>query len=301
MQYAKMPLEFLRDSRLSKNDLRVLAVLIFRSNKEGKCWPTLADISKLSGLQYSKISAHTSRLKNFGFIDKKLRKNGTNNLLIYTVFSQKSDLEVYPETVETIYPETVETIYPETVETIYPVLGETTPIIKHKTRNKEKSVVSAKRISVFSKAEILAVKIPDNLAQEKGFISAWESWVETKAIQTAKKNRFSDEKEVEKVLQNLSEWLDENFDIAEGLETAADRKWIGFRRQYFNLKDNQRKPKLTKSQEIAKAFSDLKGKNENNGIRIVGSNGNAGGDIPQFRGHRIHTPSLDHVTKRFLS
>ena len=275
MEYAKMPLEVFRDSRLSKNDLRVLAVLIFRSNKEGKCWPSLADISALSGLQYTKISAHTKRLKNFGFIDKKLRKNGTNNLLIYTVFCQQSTAEVYTETVKTIYTETVET----------------TPItIKHITMNTDKDAsVSAKRISVFSKAEILSVKIPENLATEKGFIPAWESWVKTKANKKQKKNRWTDVSQVENCLANLSKWFDEGLDIVEGLETATDREWIGFRKVYFHMRNNERKQKLSKLEEIDEAFDNFRNDtNENNGIRNERNSADSLRSISEFSGNSVY-------------
>jgi len=280
MEYAKMPLEVFRDSRLLKNDLRVLAVLIFRSNKEGKCWPSLTDIAEQSGLRYSRISAHTKRLKEFGLIDKKPMKNGSNNLLIYTVFSQQSSSEVYPDSGETIYP--------DSGETIYPLMGETTPYIKHITLNIEKDVVSPKRISVFSKAEILSVKIPENLATEKGFIPAWEKWVETKVNQGQKRNRFSDAKEVEEELQILVESFAEGLDIITGMKTAARRKWIGFEKRYFHMRNNQ-KPKLTKDEKIDEAFDNFrKDENENNGIRNERNSADAVRSLPEFSGDSVY-------------
>ena len=282
MEYAKMPLSLFRDSRLLKNDLRVLAVLIFRSNKEGKCWPSLTDIAEQSGLRYSRISAHTKRLKEFGLIDKKPMKNGSNNQLIYTVFSQQSSSEVYPDSGETIYP--------DSGETIYPLMGETTPYIKHITLNIDKDAsVSAKRISVFSKAEILSVKIPENLATEKGFISAWESWVKTKANKKQKKNRWTDVSQVENCLANLSKWFDEGLDIVEGLETATDREWIGFRKAYFHMRNNERKPKLTKDEKNDEAMDNfIKNENENNGIRNERNSADSIRSILEFSGDSIY-------------
>ena len=289
MDYAKMPLSLFRDSRLSKNDLRVLAVLIFRSNKEGKCWPSLTNISALSGLPQSRISEHTNRLKKFGLIDKKQRENSTNNQQIYTVFCQKSTSEVYTEPVYTDY-----------TEPVY-----TTPItIKHKTLNIEKDAsVSAKRISVFSSDEILSVKIPENLANEKGFISAWESWVKTKANQNQKKNRWTDVSQVEKCLDNLAVWFDEGLDIVEGLETATDREWIGFRKQYFNLIANTRKPKLSKLEEIDKAFDDFERKfnGKNNSSPNAGNPQNFGRDVLELSSERIHDQSVGVGSRRLLT
>ena len=177
----------------------------------------MAEISRQSGLPKSRISEHTNRLKSFGLINKKPRENAANNLIDYTVFCKQPKTEVYTEPVYTDYTEPVYTDYTEPVYT--------TPIYKeHITLNIDKSV-SAKRISVFSIDEILSVKIPENLANEKGFISAWEKWVETKKKQPQKKNRWTEVDQVENCLLNLSKWFDENFDILEGLETAVDRKF----------------------------------------------------------------------------
>ena len=286
MEYAQMPLSLFRDSRLSKNDLRVLAVLIFRSNKLGECYPSLADISRQSGLPKSRISEHTNRLKSFGLIDKKPRENAANNLLDYTVFCKQPKTEVYTEPVYTDY-----------TEPVY-----TSPIYKeHITLNKDKSV-SPKRLSVFSIDEILQIKIPEILAQETGFISAWESWVKTKANQKQKKNRWSEVSQVEKCLDNLAIWFSEGLDIVEGLETATDREWIGFRKQYFNLIANTRKPKLSKSEEIDKAFSDLRKKNDGDiGIRNERDIKNSNGNILEFSSERIHSQSVGAGVKRLLS
>ena len=286
MEYAQMPLSLFRDSRLSKNDLRVLAVLIFRSNKLGECYPSLANISRQSGLPKSRISEHTNRLKSFGLIDKKPRENAANNLLDYTVFCKQPKTEVYTEPVYTDY-----------TEPVY-----TTPIYKeHITLNKEKSV-SPKRLSVFSYDEILQIKIPEILAQETGFIPAWKSWVKTKANQKQKKNRWSEVSQVEKCLDNLAIWFSEGLDIVEGLETATDREWIGFRKQYFNLIANTRKPKLSKSQEIDKAFSDLRKKNDGDiGIRNERDIKNSNGNILEFSSERIHSQSVGAGVKRLLS
>ena len=286
MEYAQMPLSLFRDSRLSKNDLRVLAVLIFRSNKLGECYPSLADISRQSGLPKSRISEHTNRLKSFGLIDKKPRENAANNLLNYTVFCKQPKTEVYTEPVYTDY-----------TEPVY-----TSPIYKeHITLNKDKSV-SPKRLSVFSIDEILQIKIPEILSQETGFISAWESWVQTKVNQKQKKNRWSEVSQVEKCLDNLAIWFSEGLDIVEGLETATDREWIGFRKQYFNLIANTRKPKLSKSQEIDKAFADFRKNNDDdNRIRNAGDTENTDGNLLEFRSGSVHSESVGAGVKRLLS
>ena len=286
MEYAQMPMSLFRDSRLSKNDLRVLAVLIFRSNKMGECYPSLTDISRQSGLPKSRISEHTNRLKSFGLIDKKPRENAANNLLDYTVFCKQPKTEVYTEPVYTDY-----------TEPVY-----TTPIYKeHITLNKEKSV-SPKRLSVFSCDEILQIKIPEILAQETGFISAWESWVQTKFNQPLQKHRFSDAEEVEDLLKEMSEWFADGLDIIDGLKTAKRKKWKDCRKHYFHDLSNVNKPKLSKSQEIDKAFSDLrKGHRENNGISDAGDIKNTGGNLLEFSDRPVYSKSVGACTARFLA
>jgi DNA-binding MarR family transcriptional regulator len=295
MEYAQMPLAVFRDSRLSKNDLRVLAVLIYRSDKKGECYPSLTDISEQSGLPYSRISKHTKRLKSFGLIDKKLRENGSNNMLIYTVLNHDLAGEASTQSDEAIYTQSVETIYTQSVET--------TPINKEEpiTTNKERTV-SAKRFSVFSSEDILSVKIPEILAEEKGFILAWENWVKTKVDQKRKKDRFKNLKQVEKVLAKLEVWFLEGLDIIDALETAEDREWVGFRRAYLHMRENNRKPKLSKSEEVEKAFADLrKGTNENNTGRNAGSDENTFGDLSEYAGDGIHRQSVDTGTRRLFS
>jgi len=278
MDYAQIPLSLFRDSRLSKNDLRVLAVLIFRSNKLGECYPSLADISRQSGLPKSRISEHTNRLKSFGLIDKKPRENAANNLLDYTVFCKQPKTEVYTEPVYT------------------------TPIYKeHITLNKDKSV-SPKRLSVFPTDEILQIKIPEILSQETGFISAWENWVQTKVDQPLQKHRFRDAEEVKDLLQEMSEWFAVGLDIIDGLKTAKRKKWKDCRKHYFQDLSLVNKTKLSKSQEIDKAFADFR-KNNDDDIRIrnAGDTENTDRNLLEFRSGSVHGQSVGAGVKRLLS
>ena len=101
---------------------------------------------------------------------------------------------------------------------------------------------------------------------------------------------------------NLEKWLLDGLDIVEGLETATDRCWVGFRKGYFEIKDNIRKPKLSKTEEIDKAFADLrKGTNENNSGRNAGSDENTFGDLSEYAGDGIHREGVDIGTKRLFS
>jgi hypothetical protein len=216
-------------------------------------------------------------------------------MLIYTVLNHDLADEASTQSVETIYTQSDETIYTQSVET--------TPYNKEEpiTINKERTV-SAKRFSVFSSEDILSVKIPEILAEENGFILAWENWVKTKVDQKQKKNRFEKAEQVKNVLINLEKWVLDGLDIVEGLETAADRCWVGFRKGYFEMKGNTREPKLTKTEEIDKAFADLeKGTNENNTGRNAGSDENTFGNLSEYAGDGIHREGVDIGTRRLFS
>ena len=291
MQYAKIPLSILRDSRLSKNDFRVLGYLIYRSNSEGKCWPSVQDISRQILLAESEVSRHTKRLQSLGLIHKKSTKGGAGNPTVYTIITPVDSTVVQGD----ITP--VDSYIRTPVDSYI-----RTPILyKPITETKNKRTVSAKRISVFSIDEILSVKIPENLANEKSFISAWETWIKTKVNQKQKKNRWTDVSQVEKCLDNLSVWFDEGLDIVEGLETATDREWIGFRKQYFNLIANTRKPKLSKSEEIDKAFADFRKTNNADRIRNARDPQNTDGNVLEFSGRSVHGQSVGVGARRFLT
>jgi len=280
MQYAKMPLEFLRDSRLSKNDFRVLGVLIYRSNSDGKCWPSRGDISTLSGLPKTRVNEVVKRLSNLGFLKIKY----------ISVSSSKTLRKEY----QIDYTKCNSMI----TQSVTPI-----PItfFKHKIVT-EKKVVSAKRISVFSFEDILSVEIPTILAEEKGFDLAWKKWVKTKAGQKRKKDCFEKAEQVENVLGNLEKWFLEGLDIVEGLETAADREWIGFRKGYFEMSGIIRKPKLSKSEQINKAFANLKNKTDGNNTKgNDGSDENIVGDLSEYGSDGIHSESVGTGTKRLLS
>ena len=89
MKFVKFPFSVLMDSRLSANDMRVLAVLIYRSHldDENKCWPSKKDLARQTGIPEKKISGYTKRLQNFGWIEKLRSKGGAKSPQIYHVLT----------------------------------------------------------------------------------------------------------------------------------------------------------------------------------------------------------------------
>ena len=90
MKFVKLPISVLMDSRLSANDMRILAWLIYRStpNPDNECWPSVRKISEDTGIHKKKIPFYTKRLVNFGWIEKKTEgKGGVKNPQKYHVLS----------------------------------------------------------------------------------------------------------------------------------------------------------------------------------------------------------------------
>jgi DNA-binding MarR family transcriptional regulator len=94
--FVKFPFSVLRDSRmlsdksrLSINDMRVLAVLIYRSHldKNNECWPSKKDLAFQTGIPEKKISGYTKRLEKFGWIEKLSSKGGSKNTQKYHVLT----------------------------------------------------------------------------------------------------------------------------------------------------------------------------------------------------------------------
>ena len=126
MKYIKMPIAMLMDSRLSINDMRVLAVLVFRSNPnpDNICWPSIKDIAYQTGIAEKKISGHTKRLVKFGWIEKKTSgKGGIKNNQIYEVLTPPDSGVVKPPPNRYPNPPQSGTLTP-------PKLGGNTPIIE---------------------------------------------------------------------------------------------------------------------------------------------------------------------------
>ena len=135
MKYIKMPVEAIFDLRLSANDMRVLAILIFRANPnpDNICWPSIKDISYQTGIAEKKISGHTKRLVKFGWIEKKTSgKGGIKNYQIYEVLTPPDSGVVNPP--PNRYPNP-----PQTGTLTPPKVGGNTPIIEIiKGNNKKK-------------------------------------------------------------------------------------------------------------------------------------------------------------------
>ena len=126
MKYIKMPVEAIFDLRLSANDMRVLAILIFRANPnpDNICWPSIKDISYQTGIAEKKISGHTKRLVKFGWIEKKTSgKGGIKNNQRYQILTPPRMGVVKPP--PNRYPNP-----PQTGTLTPPKVGGNTPIIE---------------------------------------------------------------------------------------------------------------------------------------------------------------------------
>ena len=149
MKYVKFPFSVLMDSRLSANDMRVLGTLIYRSNLDdnNNCWPSIRTISKDTGIHQKKISGHTKRLVDFGWIEKIPRgKGGVGNNQNYHVIST-------PTLGEEIVPPLGGSKYPHSGTPNTPTLGGYTPLYKEKRKEKIKERGNNEKFLKFSSRE----------------------------------------------------------------------------------------------------------------------------------------------------
>lgn len=72
MRFAPIPLDAIADSRLSKTDFRVLAALHYFNGEQG-CFPTRGKLCEATKLAPQKVSASTTRLIGFGWVEKQGR------------------------------------------------------------------------------------------------------------------------------------------------------------------------------------------------------------------------------------
>ena len=149
MKYVKLPIEVLMDSRLSANDMRVLAWLIYRSNPnpDNLCWPSIRKLSEDTGIHKKKIPFYTKRLVNFGWIEKNTEgKGGVKNNQIYHVLSttESGGVKQSPNRGSKSNKDGTETV---------PESGGVTPLYKEKRKeNLEKG--NKKNILKFSSREL---------------------------------------------------------------------------------------------------------------------------------------------------
>ena len=166
MKFVKFPISVLMDSRLSANDMRVLAWLIYRStpNPDNECWPSIRKLSEDTGIQKKKIPFYTKRLVNFGWIEKNTEgKGGVKNPQIYHVLtpSESGGVKQSPNRGSKSNKEGTETVpEPEGV----------TPLYKKKRKEKIKERGNKENILNFSSRELSPADIKKSQANRRHII-----------------------------------------------------------------------------------------------------------------------------------
>ena len=72
-RFSILPIEVLKDTRLTLRDLRVLLALHAFKNQVGRCWPSRGLLAALTGLPEARISVATTRLVTLGWVTKEGR------------------------------------------------------------------------------------------------------------------------------------------------------------------------------------------------------------------------------------
>ena len=163
MKYVKLPIEVLMDSRLSANDMRVLAWLIYRStpHEDNLCWPSIRKLSEDTGIHKKKIPFYTKRLVNFGWIEKNTEgKGGVKNPQIYHVLtpSESGGVKQSPNRGSKSPKDGTETV---------PESGGVTPYKEKRKGNYKKKGEDKKNILNFSSRELSPAQIRKQKARLK--------------------------------------------------------------------------------------------------------------------------------------
>jgi hypothetical protein len=161
-RFAKVPVAVLSDSRLGKNELKVLISLFLFAGKTGKCFPKRETISQLTSIPVGKISTITTRLSALGWIEK--QGNGGRSSPAHYLIRQP---ETLPKTVTVTESVTV-------TETVTKTLPKT-------VTRKEKTIEKTKRKEKVNQKERTPIRkanghdlsnLPNGITQEaaQGFI-----------------------------------------------------------------------------------------------------------------------------------
>ena len=90
--FALVPIEVIKDKRLTFEQTRVLIGLFsFRNKNTDVCWPSRAALSERTGLHVSNISSATSALEKLGWLTKQGR-GGYSKASVYTITTPDLDL-----------------------------------------------------------------------------------------------------------------------------------------------------------------------------------------------------------------
>ena len=168
--FVRFPISVLTDSRLSANDMRVLAWLIYRStpNPDNKCWPSIRKLSEDTGIHKKKIPFYTKRLVNFGWIEKNTEgKGGVKNPQIYHVLSpsESGGVKQSPNRGSKSNKDGTGTVHES---------GVVTPLYKEKRKEKIKERGNKEKFLKFSSRELSEADIKRSKANKRRILKLEE-------------------------------------------------------------------------------------------------------------------------------
>ena len=171
--FSKMPMEAFRDSRLSSRDMRILGLLYAFANREGRCWPSRQQLSRLSGLPVNRVSTATSRLVLFGWLTKK-GNGGRSRACRYQLHISETVREAVTVTeTATVTGAGIKTVTEAVTETItHGGKGQGTD---HEQTSEQTTQTKAFQIAEPEVAEYLPQPSPAK-SQESGFEQFWSAY-----------------------------------------------------------------------------------------------------------------------------
>jgi hypothetical protein len=236
--FSVVPLDVIRDRRLSLEQTRVLIALIaFADKKTGECFPSRDALAEASGYKANKISTITTDLAKLGWIEKR-GSGGRSSPSIYRILKPKtvSHSETVSEEETVSHSETVseeETVSHSETKT---VSHSETKTVSHSERGKEQTIEQTreqtKRKTTQKESDI------DRLEREG---VEKQIAVDYLAIRKAKRAPLT-----ETALSGLKrEAAKAGMSLNEALTECCNRNWLGFKADW--LDNNARagpKPKL---------------------------------------------------------
>jgi hypothetical protein len=201
-QFSVVPIEVVKDPRLTLEQTRVLVVLFsFRNKTTNTVWPSRASIAERTGMHISNISSATTSLAALGWLTKE-GLGGHSKATRYTL--------CVPDLPGTTVADSATVARSATVAE-----SATRPLAESAT-GKEQSIEQSIEQKGETRMRAPTFDLPDWINQ-----AHWDTW------HSCPKRRKTTDQQKQMAVDKLDRWRREGLDHAEALESAALAGWQG--------------------------------------------------------------------------
>jgi hypothetical protein len=157
--FAYVPIEVIKDKRLTFEQTRVLIGLFsFRNKSTNVCWPSRSALSERTGLHVSNISAATSALEKLGWLTKE-GKGGYSKSSTYTITTPDLDIVQHKTVVEKA------------------TVAESTTVAEQATRHVAESAISTLAESATRKEQTIELTKEQTIIKAKKLEFVLPDWI----------------------------------------------------------------------------------------------------------------------------